>query len=268
MCLCVCKSGRQEEPLAGRGRCSFLYTGLAEIYDYLVAGVDFEAWIDYLEQILKKFNYQPATVADLACGTGNTLFPLARRGYQVTGIDISPPMVAVAGRKARAAGLAVTLLVQDMRTFRLDAPVELVTCFHDGLNYILEYAGLVQVFCSVRDNLTPGGMFVFDLNALTWLAAASPETGEWREEKLGLTWESKYDPGGPVWEICLRGWIEDESGRRDFTEIHRERGYSPAEVEGALTLAGLKPLAVYDAFTFAPVHEGSRRHFYVARRVV
>jgi hypothetical protein len=39
-------------------------------------------------------------------------------------------------------------------------------------------------------------------------------------------------------------------------------------VECALTLAGLEPLAAYDAFTFAPVHEGSRRHFYVARRVI
>lgn len=245
-----------------------MYADLARIYDYLVAGVDFEAWIDYLEQILKRFNYRPATVADLACGTGNTLFPLARRGYQVTGIDISPQMVAVAGQKAREAGLAVTLLVQDMRAFRLDAPVELVTCFHDGLNYILEYAGLVQVFRSVSDNLTPGGMFVFDLNALTWLAAVSPETGEWQEEKLGLAWKSRYDPDGPFREICLRGWFEDEGGRRDFTEIHRERGYSPVEVECALTLAGLELLAAYDAFSFEPVHPGSRRHFYAARRVV
>lgn len=243
-----------------------MYTGLAKIYDYLVAGVDFEAWIDYLEQILQKFSYRPATVADLACGTGNTLFPLARRGYRVTGIDLSPQMVAVAGQKAREAGLDATFLVQDMRAFRLESPVELVTCFHDGLNYIPEYAGLVQVFRSVRANLPPGGMFVFDLNALTWLAGLPPETGELQEEKLGLAWESRYDPDGPTWEICLRGWIEDEGGRRHFMEIHRERGYAPSEVERALTSAGLELLAVYDAFSFAPVHPGSRRHFYAARR--
>lgn len=243
-----------------------MYAGLAKIYDYLVAGVDFEAWIDYLEEILQRFNYRPATVADLACGTGNTLLPLARRGYKVTGIDISPQMVAVAAQKAGEAGLDVSFLIQDMCTFRLDAPVELVTCFHDGLNYLLAYADLVQVFCRVRENLTTGGMFVFDLNALNWLADLPAEAGELKEQKISLTWESKFDPRGPFWEICLKVSLDEENGVHRFAEVHREKGYRPEEVERALAQAGLELLAAYDAFSFDPVHPGSRRHFYVAGR--
>ncbi|MGB9905007.1 MAG: class I SAM-dependent DNA methyltransferase, partial [Desulfotomaculales bacterium] len=79
-----------------------MYEDLAEIYDFLVAGVDYEAWVDYLEEILDRFGRRrPETVAELACGTGKILFSLARRGYRVQGVDLSARMIAAAGRKAR-----------------------------------------------------------------------------------------------------------------------------------------------------------------------
>jgi SAM-dependent methyltransferase len=243
-----------------------MYEDLAEIYDFLVAGVDYEAWIDYLEEILQKFGRRPRTVADLACGTGNTLFPLARRGYRVWGVDLSARMIAAAGRKARELGLPVELSVQDMRDFRLAKPVELVVCFHDGLNYLTEFSDLVRAFRSVRRNLVPGGLFVFDMNTLTWLAGASGEAGEYREENMSLAWETSYDQNAPFWEIRLEVCIRGEDGERKFTEVHRERGYNPGEVARTLSLAGLEVLAAYDAFTFEPVRETSRRHFHVARR--
>jgi SAM-dependent methyltransferase len=242
-----------------------MYENLAEIYDFLVAGVDYEAWVDYLEEILQRFGHRPETVADLACGTGNTLFPLARRGYRVWGVDLSARMIAAAGRKARELGLPVELSVQDMRDFRLAKPVELVVCFHDGLNYLTEFSDLVRAFRSVRRNLVPGGLFVFDVNTLAWLAGASGEAGEYREENLHLAWETTYDRTGPFWEIHLEVCIRGEEEKR-FTEVHRERGYNPGEIARALSLAGLEALAAYEAFTFAPAGEAGRRHFHVARR--
>ena len=48
------------------------YRGLADIYDYLLAGVDYEEWADYLEQIFGYFRIKPCgIILDLACGTGN-----------------------------------------------------------------------------------------------------------------------------------------------------------------------------------------------------
>ncbi|MGQ9824694.1 MAG: class I SAM-dependent DNA methyltransferase [Desulfotomaculales bacterium] len=244
-----------------------MYEDLAEIYDFLVAGVDYEAWVDYLEEMLDRFGRRrPETVAELACGTGKILFSLARRGYRVWGVDISARMIAAAGRKARELGLPVDLRVQDMRDFRLEKPVELVVCFHDGLNYLTEFSGLVRAFRSVRRNLAPGGLFVFDVNTLTWLAGLSGEAGEYREENLHLAWETSYDRTGPFWEIRLEACIRGKGGEKKFTEVHRERGYTPGEVVRALSLAGLEALAAYDAFTFEPVRETSRRHFHVARR--
>ncbi len=242
------------------------YAGLARIYDYLVAGVNFEAWIDYLEEILRHFNHHPRTILDLACGTGNTTLPLARRGYQVTGLDLSPAMIAIARDKATKQGLAVDFFTADMRSFQLEEPVDLITCFHDGLNYLPDYNDLERTFRQVRSNLTPGGMFVFDLNTIQWLAGTTSEVTVVDEPDLTLIWQSCYEPLDCKWEIQLTAFVREGQYYYKFTEKHREYGYTPEQVYLALQTAGLEHLASYDAFSFSPIHSGSRRHFYVAQR--
>lgn len=245
------------------------YDGLAAIYDYLVSGVDFEGWIDYLEAILTKFDYRAGTVADLACGTGKTTFPLATRGYHAFGLDIAPEMLAMAREKASSMNLPVEFLHADMRDFQLPCQVELITCFHDGLNYLTDHNDLQKTFHCVRENLKPSGLFIFDLNAVRWLSGAKPEVTVVEEEGLTLIWDSSYDRDKDIWEVRLTGFAMEKEGElyRKFKEVHREKAYSPEEVQAALIAAGLEPLAAYDAFTFDPVHDKSRRHFYVARKV-
>ncbi|OAT83502.1 class I SAM-dependent DNA methyltransferase [Desulfotomaculum copahuensis] len=240
------------------------YAGLAKIYDYLVAGVDFEGWIDYLEQILRCFNHTPDKILDLACGTGNTTLPLVKRGYRAAGLDVAPEMLQIARQKAGKAGLDINFTAADMRSFCLDEQFALITCFHDGLNYLTEDTDLRQCFERVNEHLVPGGLFVFDLNAVLWLAGTAPGTAMLDEKDITMCWESSYRPGGPCWEIKLTAFVREGEIYHKFTETHRERGYTPDEVQAAMSRAGLKLLAVYDAFTFNPVHPGSRRHFYVA----
>lgn len=243
------------------------YEGLAAVYDYLVAGVDFEGWIDYLESIMASLRFSAHTVADLACGTGNTTLPLARRGYRACGVDLSPEMVAVAREKALRQNLDVDFIQGDMRDFVLPCPVDLITCFHDGLNYLTEYVDLVKAFKCVRENLVPGGLFVFDLNAVTWLRRTGPEVSVLEEEDLTLIWESQYQDGD-IWEVRLTAFIrEGKTGlHRKFKEVHREKAYRPEEVAAALAAAGLDLKQSFDAFTLEPIHEKSRRHFYAAAK--
>lgn len=244
------------------------YAGLAEIYDYLVGGVDFEGWIDYLELIMARFGHKAKTIADLACGTGNTTFPLARRGYRTFGVDLAGEMLAVAREKAASQDLAIEFLCADMREFYLPFPVDLVICFHDGLNYLTEYGDLIKTFKRVRYNLANGGLFIFDLNAVRWLSGSRQEVTVVEEEELTLIWESAYHDADDIWEVCLTGFAREKEGElyRKFKEVHREKAYAPEAVKAALIAAGLVFLDSYDAFTFDPIHEKSRRHFYVARK--
>src|SRR5207248_4787355 len=57
---------------------------------------------------------------DLACGTGRMALRLAAQGYQVTGVDLVPEMIARARRKAAARSVSIEWVVADARAFHLD----------------------------------------------------------------------------------------------------------------------------------------------------
>lgn len=246
------------------------YNTLADIYDYLVQGVDFDGWIDYVVQIMEFYNFIPSSVLDMACGTGKTLEPLAHKGLRAVGVDISPEMIDRAKENCRQKGLAIEYHVADMGEFVGRPGVDLVTCFHDGLNYILSLEGIRKIFTRVYENLNPGGMFIFDLNAILWIdKVEDSSTVTLEEEGFTLIYESCYNKTSLMWTVKLTGFLrvaEEVEVYKKFKEVHTERGYSPGEINDALIDSGLTPVAVYDAFSFNPPNLKSRRHFYVARK--
>ncbi len=244
------------------------YSGIAEIYDHLMSGIEFDDWADYTEEILSVFDYKPVTVLDLACGTGNTIIPMARRGYRTRGTDISKEMIRLAYKKAQRENLNIEFAVEDMREFSVDGGFDLVTCFHDGLNYLTDIRDVESTFRSVRACLNPGGMFIFDLNAVSWLAQGRGDTqvGFLDDEKMTLIWESDYREEDGIWDIRLTAFLAKGGLYKKVTERHREKAYGLREIKKTLTDADLELLAVYNAFTLDPAEPGNRRYFFVARK--
>ena len=82
-----------------------MYEITAEFYDSINAHVDYKAWADFIERIFEKYcAAKPSLVLDLGCGTGTLTLELARRGYDMTGADNSPEMLARARENADDAG--------------------------------------------------------------------------------------------------------------------------------------------------------------------
>ena len=75
------------------------YDALAGCYDAMTQDVNYPAWADFLEKLFARQPRPVHTVLDLACGTGTMSFLLARRGYEMIGVDFSPEMLAVAAEK-------------------------------------------------------------------------------------------------------------------------------------------------------------------------
>ena len=93
------------------------YSAIAGVYDKLNKEVDYSAWADFLEECFGRFcKESPEIILDLACGTGRMTLELARRGYDMIGVDCSAEMLDVARDAAEAAALSdkVLLLLQDM----------------------------------------------------------------------------------------------------------------------------------------------------------
>jgi SAM-dependent methyltransferase len=107
-----------------------------------------------------------ATLLDVACGTGGIAAPLAA-GYQVSGLDISSGMLAVARSKLPA---GTPLYLADMTCFRLDARFDAVVCAYQGVNHLLGFPAWESFFRCVHEHLNVGGVFVFDTATVGYLA--------------------------------------------------------------------------------------------------
>lgn len=140
------------------------YGRFATYYDYIYDElVDYAGDVDFLERIFRRFlRRRPKSVLDLGCGTGNHDIPLARRGYDVTGQDLSGPMLVLARRKARAARLPIRFVRGDMRAFDLHRSFDAAICMFGAFGYLVRLSDAVGCLRSVRRHLAPDGLFVFE----------------------------------------------------------------------------------------------------------
>ncbi|MBF8291116.1 MAG: Class SAM-dependent methyltransferase [Chloroflexi bacterium] len=107
-------------------------------------------------------------VVELAVGSGRVAVPLAEAGYEVTGIDLDPAMLARARIRATTAGLAVArrvrLIEGDLLTTRPDGSGEFGLAIL-ALNSILVLGGhdvQRRAIAVLADLLAPGGIAVVD----------------------------------------------------------------------------------------------------------
>jgi cyclopropane fatty-acyl-phospholipid synthase-like methyltransferase len=98
---------------------------------------------------------------ELGCGTGRVTIPLAARGCQITGLDISDSMLRRARSKAADAGVVATWILGDMRGFELDRQFAMIFCPFGTFNH-LRRDDVAQCLSAAREHLLPGGHFALD----------------------------------------------------------------------------------------------------------
>jgi SAM-dependent methyltransferase len=219
--------------------------------------------IAVLERLLLPRLPAAARVLDLCCGTGVVAGELGRRGYVVTGVDLSGAML----RHARANAPRAALVQADVRRLLLRPRFHAAVSTFDSLNHILSPAELLAVFRNARGALRPGGLLAFDLNL-------EPRyTRDWRasgctvdDQHAGFV-RGEYDPGtriGWTWITLFtrgRGWE-----RRDVTLA--QRYHPPGDVLRLLAEAGFAEPRRVDvpAELGVPGGFGEGRCFFVAER--
>ena len=70
-----------------------MYDEFAKIYDSLMTEVDYDQWADYLFRHLLNGKRDTKKILEFGCGTGSITTRLARKGYAMTGVDLSEEML-------------------------------------------------------------------------------------------------------------------------------------------------------------------------------
>ena len=138
------------------------YESFAPFYDSFTAGSDYELWTSHVLDLAYRHGLTGTRLLDVACGTGKSFLPFLGRGFEATGADASPAMLAEAARKTADA----VLVEADMRTLPVLGRFDLVVCFDDSLNHLLDEADLTAALRSMAANLAPAGLLMFDMNTL------------------------------------------------------------------------------------------------------
>ncbi len=137
-----------------------LYGDLAHFYDAITRPKDYASEVQFLVRVFRQFaKGKVKRVMDVGCGTGTHAKLLASKGYEVTGVDISRSMLAIAREKAPR----VKFVRQDMRHLRLSRKFDAITCMYGSISYCEDNDELKRVLQRFYLHLEVGGVLVFDV---------------------------------------------------------------------------------------------------------
>jgi SAM-dependent methyltransferase len=223
------------------------YEALAPVYDGLTAHHDYDRWLAILEGLARRHGMRGNRVFDVACGTGKSFLPLARRGYSIDACDISRSMLVRA--RAKSEGLDVRLRVADMRRLpTLRRRCDLLTCLDDAVNYLLGRDELVAALGGMRRNLRPGGILIFDGNTLASYRSVFCARTDWSAG--GNTYVSRGEArevsSGALFATTLEAWRGPaDTGTLLVSSRHVQRHHGVPALRTALAEAGLDCLEIY-----------------------
>jgi len=228
------------------------YTKFADYYDLIYKGtVDYEKECEILETIFERYSpKKPKTILDVGCGTGSHTIPLAKQGYSVTGIDISPGMIKKAKEKAEKENVDAKFLVQDMRSLNLETKLDSAICMFGAFGYLLTNEDLARFFAGLSRNLDEAGLFVFEFWSIGGLKPSPYKSWTKAQHENVIVYrfsESNFDRETNVLNIDMHFIIVYKDKLPEiFAENHNIRCYTLAEMKKRLKNNGFKPVAAYD----------------------
>ncbi len=212
---------------------------------------------------------------DVACGTGTIALRLAQQGYQATGVDIVPEMIARARQKAAAQAVSVEWVVADARALHLEKRFPFMYMVGNAFQHFLTRADQEALLARVREHLHPEGCFLFGTrnpSPRNLFEARRPEPRQYTTPdggQLVVTERQQYDPITQIQHYTfLRQWLHPSGQRVEKTMRTALRYVFPREMEALLFYNGLQVRACYGSWAQEPLTATSREMIYVCQRRV
>jgi SAM-dependent methyltransferase len=192
-----------------------------------------------------------ARILDLCCGVGRHSLEFARRGYSVTGIDITPSYLDAARETAESSGVEVEFILGDARRFSRPGSFDLCINLFTSFGYFRTEEEDIALLANCCRSLKPGGNLVLETLGKE-IAAKNFIEGE-SFERSGWQVRTEYSIVG-AWEAQTNRWVLEKPGQlvdRSFDL----RLYSAVEMIDALRKAGFASASIFGNLEGGPYNE-------------
>lgn len=219
-----------------------------------------------VEGILDLLGLAPgAAILDLCCGHGRHSVELARRGFRVTGLDLSECFLEHARQAASSAGVEVRWVHSDMREIPFRSEFDAVVNMFTAFGYLEDEEEDQRVLAGVAGALRPGGRFLMETIHRDCLLRRLQDTGvQHLEDGTVVVEERRFDVLASRHEV--RGTtLAPDGTRKEFG--YSLRLYTVRELCLMMRSSGLEVEAVYGGLDRSPLTLESRRIALVARKL-
>lgn len=245
------------------------YREFAYLYDTLMEDVPYDRWVDWVNSLCSEYGSGGKKLLDLACGTGELSVRLSHAGFEVSGVDLSEDMLAVAQAKAGEEGLHIPFFHQDMTQLDSLGEFDVIGIFCDSLNYLPTSEDVAKAFTGVYEHLKTGGLFLFDVHSIhkvDHVFAQSPFT--FIDEEISYIWNCYRGEHNHSVEHELTFFVlDEETGQYDrIDESHFQRTFEVSEYKKMLLEAGFEILSITADFEQAEPNSEAERILFAARK--
>jgi SAM-dependent methyltransferase len=240
-----------------------VFDAYAHYYDLLYKDKDYEGETAYIATHIHRFAPKAKRIIELGCGTGHHAMLLAKRGYVVHGVDLSPTMLETA--HARTAQLPPTIATRlsfsqgDVCNVRVGHTFDIALSLFHVVSYHITNQDLLAAFDTAAQHLIPGGMFLFDVwygpAVLTDRPAVRIKRLEDDVIRVVRLAEPKLHPSQNIVDVNYHVIITDKNtgGVKEVRESHHMRYLFQPEIAHLLAQSGFKMAHAEEWMTAKPL---------------
>ena len=218
------------------------------------------AEIDQLERFLQL--RPPLRILDLPCGQGRHAIELARRGYDLTGVDLSPYLLDVAKARATEASVPVRWLLGDMRDAIGADPFDLILNLFTSFGYFADAADDRLVVRAAASMLKPHGRFLLEVINGERLMANFEEREWFTVGQTAVMERRSLDASAR--RMVVERTVSSSSGSE--VNVHALRLYRGRDLREMLTDEGFVRVDLYGDWNGEPLTPESLRVLAVGTR--
>lgn len=196
-----------------------------------------------------------AAILDLCCGIGRHATDLARRGYDVTGIDITAAYLEIARQRSMGIARPPSFILADARSFELNREVDLVINMFNSFGYFNDSGDDRSMLQNCYNSLQTGGKLLMELLSKEVVAYGFKNEFDFTRDNINVRVRQRILDNWNTLECCWQ--IHKPEGVKLLT--FRQRLYAASELEKLLLECGFFKVGIYGDLGGKPFDEKAEK---------